>query len=390
MKCRLSVSRSACSLLAWVFLLETLFLTPWGNVIARAQDAPLQPPPIEAINEELAQKTALKLLLLNSILYSRYGEIAEIPAEVRHTYASVRAALGLTIPAAFVAGGVVFSSKRMAKEFESVIAPLMRLIRFLGGLVYDSVHGSYQSSYDSLDAVGVIKLLKTSSEKVIEPIFEAIKKIILKSIPQGSGWLSLGASGVSLLGSSGYLVFKTEETVLTHNAARSLLGYNKAFQGKLDDLVTDLTDVFGLAVENQSKFKEVMGNEIIQVAIENQFERDAKYDIDMISLLEKEKLVKSEILVQVKAFQNIYDHATTSNKAAGAQAVVAGDNDRTTFKVMVALAEILESYLTEKPLSIEDEKEVRFLLGRVGDSIKIIEANLDAAQPQPANGEKSK
>ncbi len=239
-----------------------------------------------------AQQTAAKLLLYSIIFSEEAGDLVEIPREGPRTGYNGSVKTTALAPVTLVIGGVtIFMS---AQSFEAVKIALP----FIKVLIKASAE-AMKASGDMIEASAKAIKLDWSSEQSGKSFDFAWKNFIRPTLDLmykfGVHYSAGSAAGTSLLFSSGYSSFNNSEDILTHEMARSLLGYNKALNTSLEAKLKELGGLYDIPAEKLPILKRSMRDALVAEAERNQFRRDAKYDLDLVKLMgEKEIISKPE------------------------------------------------------------------------------------------------
>lgn len=316
-------------------------------------------------------RQAAQLVIYSTILSQEAGELVEIPVEVRAKYNSVAKTIGMSIPIGGAGFGFLYFFNRSLNKLEFIYAPLTILVRWLGVQFRAALDTSGRIStaiFDNGFARRIQRLsfdsLEYTYDWIIMPIAHAISR-------KGSSYVA----GTAVFGGSIYSSYKIVtnevEEILDSNKARSLLGYNKALEAKLEAQVDELSQVYAIADTNKNKAKEALKDALIEQGIKNEFRDDVEYQIDVIDALQNKGLISDEVALSGRLLETVAKQALKHD-------VTKTDLERlkSSTAIVLALSAQIESLLLSGKLSEESEMLARQLLANSKNTITKLNAKL--------------
>jgi len=319
------------------------------------------------VSKEMMQTEAFKLLVYTSVLSSKVGDVVEVSPAIQGKYNTIRNLVFASLPMSVVGAATVFLAQRSAKEFESVLAPVTALIKFLMNGLVESAKQVWKVS----EALRIDKVLEQSGQSLKWSI-EALEPILKIFISKGFGISVATVSGSATLGASSFLIWNSRaEGALNYATARSLLGYDRDVKRNVDAAVTDLSEIFSLNAKDEAQFKDALFDEVVKQAIDQKFDRRAKFNVDAVSLLSKKNIISPEQAAAANALRELTTVAMTrrTDKASDQELLIHN------IDTVTALCAVLEAMVESGKLSESEEKEVRQLLGNAKRNLKIVQLN---------------
>ena len=360
------------SLIKFIFALQC-FLLFFAGTNTLASDRASNPSKMDQSNSAaienantLLQEKALKVLILNAVIGAESGTLLDVPTAVRDRWDTIRLSTVGFIQVAAAGIGTFYMGQASSKEFQSVLAPLTYLVKIISHLVTVSAN---QLTF-SLEKIGVDVLLRSSGES-LETVIKSLTQVFASFITKGGIISSTTISASGFFASSTFAWFTNTNEVLTYENARSLLGYDKELQKRIDRLTFSLSQLLDFNGDQSATLKRIIENELIRVGIEKQFAQDADYQINLVPPMLEAGLINSKTAAAINGLNELYQIAT-KNQIEGLEPGSLGES----VNVLVALSAILESQLGQENLDRQMEKEIRQQLADVQKTLKLVQATL--------------
>jgi hypothetical protein len=348
----------------------SILLSPVAQAINGVNEAlpteTVAPMTIEEMKEKaslsLAQEEALNLLVYTTLMTSEVGAIAEIPESIKSKY-NTAAKVFFSSPSIIGGGvGVVWMGAESFEKLESVFAPITALFRVMA----NAVTASGELSSEVIEKL-IPEWVFESSEKSFDAVASIVQAILKPLFTKGVGY-SLGFSSLGLgVSASSFVALNSTGEAMTYDQVRSLLGYDKDLQAKINETTSQLSDIFSLSPEKESKFKEDLMNAIIEEGINNDFDT-SKMNVDTFKVLKyqlspAERKVATTLGVLYKA---------TENKSSAAEAASLSDQ----VIKLLGMSAVLETMLETKELTRKQRAEISLRLVNTQDVIKQIQRTM--------------
>lgn len=303
-----------------------------------------------------SQKEAARLLLATAILQSHAGEMIRIDPAVRQKYDSIRLSAVGSPTVAALAGAVGYSVKDTAAKLKSSLESVTSLIQLLGRLV----SGLGRSIANTLEFLKIDESLTLSADSIraVYNLFEPVIKIF---VSKGSLALSGTAVGSASLGTSLFLSFNGVESAasskLAGSAVRTVIGYKASANKKIESAVENVSIVFNLSPQVRAELKEAIREEVVATGIQNGFDPNATYRLDVVSVLARKQLISSEQIAAVGTIRTLFNGLTDPTQSSNSvQEMI------TNIDAVLALNAYIEALTLSKELKEEDRKVAAYLL----------------------------
>jgi hypothetical protein len=324
-----------------------------------------------------AQTEAIRVLLLASILATKdyFPDVVRVPDEIREKYEVFRSTMTGGGP---VVGGLgvalVKVSYKSLKEAEFTEAALNRLLAVLRPSA-ESAKNSWARFWNMkfMTALGRV------SSKSFDSSYQRLQPVINLVFKRGKGsGYALGASAISgALYGSIYLARHNSREIMGNEMARSILGYDEAFDQKLNAVVSKTAAVYSLEPFKQALLRNGIRRELMDLALRNDFRIEdeqgnpIQYSIDIIKIMLEQNLIDLEVAEAAERWGKVV------NQAWGA------DSSRTTLEALdgsitmvLQVSALLEAMVTTEELPEAVEKEVRLRLAHAQRTIMRLQSNL--------------
>jgi len=322
-------------------------------------------------SSELMEKEAIRLLLFASVLNSRGYDLVEVSPDIEARYNNTRNAVFATLPTSLAVGALFYSANESAEKFESSLRPITLVLRKIAIAVAEAGKASGRF----LDAIGVDRLIN-SSAKSVEASVDLLKPVIKLLVSKGF-LVSVGTISMSgVVATSSFLISNStvEDAVTTSvggSVARSLLGYDRAVQERVDQLTDDLATVFSMDAKQKSRFKEAFSAEVSRLAIQNDLDPNADYSVDVLKVLNDQKVIPSELALAADALRQMVKMASEQRITQVSEQEKLAHN----IDAVIATSVVLEEILNTQKLSREDEKEIALRLINAKKNLELVQLN---------------
>jgi hypothetical protein len=241
---------------------------PAPNVVPAAPAAP-QNKIVDRIEASLptAQNEAIRILLLASILAQKdyFPTVIEVPERVRERYESFRSAFtGGALVTGLVGTGFGYVAYQSIKQTEFTKESLNRLWQMLKPAAESSRRG-WNLFWNNKIVNAIGKSVGRSSERSYESVKPMLKFIFRKGTAYSVGSSVLGGS----LTMSVYLARHNAREAMRSDMARSLLGYDREFDRKLNALVARTALVYTIEDYQMAALRNGLRRELMDLAIKN-------------------------------------------------------------------------------------------------------------------------
>ncbi len=261
---------------------------------------------LSAVNEEV-QTQSLRLMVFSALLSDKLVKMDKVPAQVEQRYQRIKLTYFGSLPTSSASGITVFLAQQTSQRIELFMNFLTTVFRALA----EGMKASSTAINDSSTAIYKIPAVKYAVDHLgsgLRYVVEQIVEISRSSVFKGSGMLAGTLSASTVLGGSAYFGAHNASEALTGAKARALLGYDRALQKNIDQVVGEVSGIFSLSAAQAAQFKTALLNETINQAVKNNFSKNSNlYKIDVLQLLLANNLASNEQVVFVKALLPTYE-----------------------------------------------------------------------------------
>ncbi|MEO0337380.1 MAG: hypothetical protein AAF202_13375, partial [Pseudomonadota bacterium] len=282
-----------------------------------------------------------------------------------------------SIPLSLAGGLATYMAQSSLQEFESVLAPITALVKALGQVVTASLEALEVSS----EKIGLDILLRYVGEG-IDWSSQNILMPFIRLFANQAVLISSGASGMSAVGYTSYvLVTKDAQEVMSISKVNQLFGHDEEIRQSIDALVEDLARLVSIDPEKQAKLKNLIGDEVIRQAQENDYStKESDYDIDVVKIMTDNNIVDPGVALVLANAEKLYEISSQSPSAA-AQSPVTMDLLVQNVDKVAALSVVLQKAIESGEIKNKDlEQDILALVGSVESKLKLAGYMLEEQQ----------
>jgi hypothetical protein len=346
------------------------------NVVPAAPKAP-ENKIVDRVEASLpaAQSEAIRILLLASILAQKdyFPGVIEVPEHVREKYELFRSAFtGGALITGSVGGGFGYVTYQSIKHTEFTKDSLNRLWQMLKPAAESSRRG-WNLFWNNKIVNAVGKSVGKSSERSYESIRPMLKLVFRKGTAYSVGSSVLGGS----LAMSVYLARHNAREAMRSEMARSLLGYDREFDRKLDSLIERTALVYTVEPFQKALLKNGLRRELMDLAIRNDFRTEDdkgnpyEYKVDVVKIMLEQNIIDPEVAEVAERLSKLAEQAWGTNAIRTTTEALDGS-----IATVLEISALLESIVESEQLPEAIEKEVRQKLANTKKTIVRLQNNL--------------